>query len=834
MPPDDIHGRYLESIIMSKSGIVQALSLCACFFLSQPIAAATFVVDSSLDTPDTNPGNGTCEATSGGTQCTLRAAIQEANALAGFDEITFSLGLVVINISGSALPAISETLRIDGSTAPSYNAAASDTRSAPPSVYIDGDALAGASRGLNINTSEHVEIIALGITGFPGDGIGATGNQSCLIDSNWIGVSRGGGAKANGTDGIYLQDTSNCVIGREIVGTAIHGRGNVISDNTDDGVHIFSGSGNILGGNYIGLDPIGSTDHGNGGHGINTAGTAHQIGQIRTAAPALATGNLIGNNGGDGVHVGGQESTLLANYIFENDGNGMWLSGDDTVAGNSYDHARNIVDTNGKNGILVTDGSSIARVEVRNNWAFGNAEHGIRVENGNEIDLVENAIWDNLDDAIYLDANNSDAWGNQLGTAANGSGNAGSGIVIDGNNNTLSGNEIGGVTANGIDMVAGTGNQLHNNWVGTDDTFTDLGNGGNGIRLQTLVQQTLLQGNRIGHNGGSGVFNEGADGTEITSNQIGSGLAGQAMANGGSGIHIDANSLNARVSNNVIGHNLLDGILLDGGGARVCGNWIGVGQGLQDAGNAVEGIRLRGTLNSVGNPSLICGGNHIGFNNSDGIQLEGLENTVRDNFLGGKVIGGVSTNFGNGAGGILLTANAGENVIQGNVMRHNGDHGVRVSTTAGIWNAIRMNDFRFNGGMAIDLKLDGPTPNDAGDYDDGPNDLQNTPVFDSVQAVGPELKITYRVDSVVGAAEYPITVDFYVSQDNEREGRWVAISYYTVAPNTQWQKQFNPGVTSGYVMAMATDAKGNSSEFSAPTAFAVELADLIFSNGFEN
>src|SRR5437762_1571459 len=50
--------------------------------------AATFTVNSPTDAPDANPGDAVC-ATSGPTPvCTLRAAIQQANAHAGDDTIT--------------------------------------------------------------------------------------------------------------------------------------------------------------------------------------------------------------------------------------------------------------------------------------------------------------------------------------------------------------------------------------------------------------------------------------------------------------------------------------------------------------------------------------------------------------------------------------------------------------------------------------------------------------------------------------------------------------------------------------------------------------------------
>ena len=48
--------------------------------------AANFVVNTTLDSTDSNPGNGLCGNTEG--FCSLRAAIQQANALAGPDTIT--------------------------------------------------------------------------------------------------------------------------------------------------------------------------------------------------------------------------------------------------------------------------------------------------------------------------------------------------------------------------------------------------------------------------------------------------------------------------------------------------------------------------------------------------------------------------------------------------------------------------------------------------------------------------------------------------------------------------------------------------------------------------
>src|SRR4030095_12661084 len=57
------------------------------FFLVDPAHAAVFTVNSPSDGWDANPGNGVCETMLGNGICTLRAAIQETNALAGDDTI---------------------------------------------------------------------------------------------------------------------------------------------------------------------------------------------------------------------------------------------------------------------------------------------------------------------------------------------------------------------------------------------------------------------------------------------------------------------------------------------------------------------------------------------------------------------------------------------------------------------------------------------------------------------------------------------------------------------------------------------------------------------------
>ena len=62
-------------------------------------AAGVFTVDTTVDTVDANPGDGTCADAS--SNCTLRAAIMEANALAGADTITLPAGTYTLSIAGA-------------------------------------------------------------------------------------------------------------------------------------------------------------------------------------------------------------------------------------------------------------------------------------------------------------------------------------------------------------------------------------------------------------------------------------------------------------------------------------------------------------------------------------------------------------------------------------------------------------------------------------------------------------------------------------------------------------------------------------------------------------
>jgi CSLREA domain-containing protein len=82
------------------SGAALRTAFSAAFILAPAALATTFQVNSTVDAVDAQPGDGKCATAAG--QCTLRAAIQEANAHAGPDSIMLPAGTYTLSIAGPA------------------------------------------------------------------------------------------------------------------------------------------------------------------------------------------------------------------------------------------------------------------------------------------------------------------------------------------------------------------------------------------------------------------------------------------------------------------------------------------------------------------------------------------------------------------------------------------------------------------------------------------------------------------------------------------------------------------------------------------------------------
>lgn len=149
-----------------------------------------------------------------------------------------------------------------------------------------------------------------------------------------------------------------------------------------------------------------------------------------------------------------------------------------------------------------------------------------------------------------------------------------------------------------------------------------------------------------------------------------------------------------------------------------------------------DGIRIENSSNNIIGGRFGETGNTI-YYNAEGIYITGSGSS--GNKIVGNIVGTDGNIFptGNNHNGIYIV-NAGGNTIGGkemnemNLISGNGENGIYISGSNSSGNKITSNSIYSNSGLGIDLGGDGATPNDFGDGDTGPNDLQNFPLITSV------------------------------------------------------------------------------------------------------
>ncbi|NNF57962.1 MAG: T9SS type A sorting domain-containing protein [Rhodothermaceae bacterium] len=450
------------------------------------------------------------------------------------------------------------------------------------------------------------------------------------------------------------------------------------------------------------------------------------------------------------------------------------------------------------------------------------------------------------------------------GTVARGDGSASHGInIIAGNGHVVGGPEISarnlisGNAGNGINAFSVfspvMGLVIQGNFIGTDVTGQlALGNEDSGVNLGGDGTHTIggtdhdsgvcnRACNLISGNGerGINVFGSAETNNTILGNFVGTDLDGtEALGNTEDGIRLrsSANRVGGSASGagNLISGNAGPGIRILGAEATdnaIQGNLIGTdATGTQPLGNDADGVFLEDvTGNTVGGTEPGAG-NVIAASGDDGIDFAGAdENVVQGNWIGTDATG--TMDLGNGDAGLNIF-NSSDNVFggaepgAGNVVAFNQNAGLdpaglRIAGTSE-GNGILRNAFYGNVGTGIDLAGDGPTANDPGDGDTGPNNLQNYPELAS--ATGDDastLTIAYTVPSATANSVYPLTVEFFLADADEEEGMtFIGSDTYEAADAEQQATvAFTPlgAVGDGTMLvATATDAEGNTSEFSDP------------------
>jgi hypothetical protein len=227
-------------------------------------ATTTFTVNKTGDSGDRNLSDARCDiSTNNGSQCTLRAAIEESNDTAGADTIEFDISGAAKTIKpASQLPTMTDTATIDGYTqqgaSPNTLAEGND---AVLKVKLNGTNAGADANGLVISASDST-VKGLVINRFGGDGIqisagfGATGNNK--VEGNFIGTTAdGSGDLGNDRSGVDFFGADNNTVGGIASGAgnriAHYGEAGVLVTFSDDtGNNVLSNS--IFSNGGLGMD----------------------------------------------------------------------------------------------------------------------------------------------------------------------------------------------------------------------------------------------------------------------------------------------------------------------------------------------------------------------------------------------------------------------------------------------------------------------------------------------------------------------------------------------------------------------------------------------------
>lgn len=344
-----------------------------------------------------------------------------------------------------------------------------------------------------------------------------------------------------------------------------------------------------------------------------------------------------------------------------------------------------------------------------------------------------------------------------------------------------------------------------------------------------------IAGNHFGGNvGGHALFANGVDiylGTVTHDVTIGGddrasrNIVGDAI---GDGIELDGG----------VAGQLLFGTYND----QVLNNYIGVGWNKAGASYTNRANGTRG-IHVLGHDDTIRG-NLIGHNVTDGIDLDGdgaVGNLIAANLIGANAAG---TNLGNASMGVRTENDAHDNTIRANTIAHNGQKGVRIVTGRG--NKIRKNSIYGNALLGIDLAAEGVTANDddgALEPATYANRGQNFPVLTA--AIGGTSSGV--LSGVLTTTPGDYTVDVYLGSGCDPSGYGEGRAWLRGATVTVPQPAIGDQGTAAFTIALkpapptfllvgeaitatATDAAGDTSEFSACIDY---VDDTIYADGFD-
>lgn len=304
--------------------------------------ASGFTVNAFIDVVDAAPGDGVCQTATAG-QCTLRAAIQEANALPGADTITLPAGTYPLSIPGTYEDAgatgdldITDALTVAGTNV--YQ------------TFIDGSRL---DRVLDVRADATVSGVTI-----------RDGDSDCC----------GGGVATRASLTLIAADVSDNISG---AGAGVYNRGSLSITNSS-----IRRNRTVVGGVSLG------------------GGILNEASASLVVTDSVISDNTTDGYGGGVVNSTGAKMDIVTTFIERNsslqsDGAGIYNNGDATIRGSRIAENAN---TYGGGGGGIYNG--YGTLDLRESSVFSNSTGilgggGVANHDGGTATLTDDVISDN-------------------------------------------------------------------------------------------------------------------------------------------------------------------------------------------------------------------------------------------------------------------------------------------------------------------------------------------------------------------------------------------------------------------------------------------------------
>jgi parallel beta-helix repeat protein len=555
------------------------------------------------------------------------AGVTDGLVLAAGSDTSFINELTINHFQGAGISVINANdVRVTGCYL-GLNSSGSGAASIPTAAQTAGILVTNSNRTRIGGFSSHADINVIS-----GNQVGVkiSGGSMNVLLANRIGTDRLGDAKVPNQSGVLIDTSDGNDVGGEIAGATpeegLLKSGNLISGNTGDGVVITSSKNNILAGNFIGTDLLGTSRLENGGSGIRLGAAA---GNNRIGGSVLSERNVIsGQNaaGAAGVVIlkeAADGNQILGNYIgvdvkrqsigpdnvsLVGNTNGILLQG------NNASVVKNVISGNTEAGILVGPGlgggysptgnkikANLIGTVSANRVGISLVTSKATIIGGADADA--NVIVNSVTDGIRVGegSTTNEIANNLIGILADGTSptpntitNNKNGILLLGSENSVIGNTISFNTEIGIRVEHGSSdpadqvNHIEGNFIGTSkDGKTAAANRftgillTNGARANRIEKMNLISGNSTGVQIGALESGNLVTLNVVDDNYIGTNAAGDSALKNG------------------------DGIVLSSGAER---NFIGgdeaEGKGNVISGNGHNGILIASDGNPISPPAL--------------------------------------------------------------------------------------------------------------------------------------------------------------------------------------------------------------------------------------